>query len=120
MLSAGASEADGQIAFPFRNKMRVREKTHVEYQVRVVGHAVPVPETYARNEDRVMAARLVFEAIGQVRTQLVNVELRSVDHHVGERAQGSQVPPLRRERGFHGGVGAERVRAASLAEAPQQ
>src|SRR6266852_1174701 len=61
-----------------------------------------------------MAARLLFEAIGQVRAQFVNIELRSIDDHVRQRAQRAQVPSLRRQRSLYRGVGAERRQPLQL------
>src|SRR5208282_1605893 len=101
VLSAGASEADGQVALALadvvrqqvdqqfrdavnellrlrkrpdvfgdagmpsrqpaelRYEMRIREKAHIEYQVGIFRQAVFVSETHARDQDRLLAPRLL-------------------------------------------------------------
>src|SRR5208283_2239826 len=50
----------------------------------------------------------------------MNVELRSIDHQVGDGADGPQMPSLRAQGSPHGGARSQRVRAARLAKAAKQ
>ena len=63
---------------------------------------------------------MLFELLGHVRAQLVNVELGGIDHQVGNRANRLQMAPLRPQRSLHRSVNAQRVRPAGFAEAAQQ
>src|SRR5580698_4934810 len=116
MLSAGASETDGEVALAFANvvwqkvdqkfrdavdellclrkrpdvfgdagmasceraelgnKMRVREKAHIEDKVGIVGQSVFVSKAHAGDENRLLRAGVLFEAVGQVRAQFVDIK----------------------------------------------
>src|SRR5438874_467361 len=81
-----------------RNKMRVRQKTHIEYQVGIVRHSVLETETDARNKDR-LAARAFLKLVNNVRAQFVDVELRGVDDHIRKVAQEIKPLAFRADRG---------------------
>src|ERR1039458_7238363 len=125
VLSAGASEADGQVTLALANvvrqqvdqqlgdainellrlrkrpdvfrdpripsrqptklghEVRIGQKAHIKHQVGIFRYAVFVSETHARDQNGLLAPRLLFEAVGQVRPQFMNIELGSVDDQVG-------------------------------------
>ena len=64
--------------------MRIRKKAHVENQIGIRRNAVPKAKADHRNEQRALAGFL--KAIDDELTQLVDVEFRGVDDHVGEAA----------------------------------
>ena len=66
--------------------MRIGKKTHVEHQVGIRGNAVVIAKADDRNEHRALVG--ILEALGDEVAQFVNVELRGVDDHVGELADG--------------------------------
>jgi hypothetical protein len=88
----------------FGNEVRIGKETHVEYQVGVLGNALPESEAHAGNQD-VFVGRLLLKTLGDMRTQLVNVEFRSVDNEIGDRSNGAEVAAFGFERRFYGGIG---------------
>ena len=95
--------------------MRIREKAHVEDQVRIRGNPVAKTETDDRNQQR--AAARILKAINNDLAQLMNVESCGVDDDIGEPADRSHSPPLRTNSLGDGAPLAERVRTPRLAEA---
>src|ERR1700722_5016780 len=116
----GDSRMPSREGAKLRHKMRVRQKAHVEHQVGVVGHSVFESEADTGNKNCLLRTGCVLEAVGQVRAQLVDVELRGVDDQIGKGANGTQMTALGRQRGAHSGANSEGMRAARLAEAAEQ
>jgi len=77
------------------HEMRVGQEAHVKHQVGVVGNSVFESKADAGNQNRLPAFGSLFEAVGQVRTQLVNVEPGGINHQVGQGTNCVQVPTLR-------------------------
>src|ERR1700675_4502407 len=71
-------------------------------------------EAHTGNKD-VPALFFFLEQLEDMRSQFVNVELRSVDDQVGDGADVLQVPAFRSERRLDRSVVVQRMRAASLA-----
>ena len=69
------------------NEVRIGQEAHVEDQVSVFGHALAKAETHARNQG-ILVAFAALEALRQHSTQFVNIELRGVDHQIGQRLTG--------------------------------
>src|SRR5437868_2214397 len=101
------------------HEMRIGEKAHIEDQVGIFGNSVLEAEADAGDQD-VFVTGFFLEAFGKVRAQFVHVEFRGIDHPVGDGADGLKPAALGTQRGAHGRVRAERMRAASLTEAPNQ
>ena len=78
--------------------MRVRQETYVEYQVRIVGHAVFESEADERDKNR-LAAGTLLKLVDNMRAQLVDIELRRVDDHVSQVAQEIEPLAFRADRG---------------------
>src|SRR6516225_2822676 len=68
----------------FRHKMRIGQKPHIKHQVGIGRHAELVAETYQRHEQR--RGALALEPGVDEMPQFVHIELRGIDHHVGELA----------------------------------
>ena len=85
--------ASGQRA-KLGHEMRIGQKAHIEDQVGIVRQAVFVSEAHARDQNRLLAPRLLFEAVGQVRPQFVDIKFGSVDDQVGNFANRPQMPPF--------------------------
>ena len=77
----------------FRDEMRVRQEADIKNQVSVIGNTVPEHEADARNQN-ISALFFFLKQLVNVRAQLMNVELRSVDHQVSNGANGTQAAAL--------------------------
>src|SRR5947207_11261771 len=95
--------------------MRVRQKTHIEYQVGIVRHSVLETETDARNKDR-LAAWAFLKLVNNVRAQFVDVELRGVDDHIRQVAQEIKTISFRADIGGDRKALAERVGSERVAD----
>src|SRR5208282_6489836 len=98
-----------------QDEVRVRQKPHVENKVRIGGNSVAEPEAYHRNKQR-PAAR-VLKAIDDELAQFVNVEFRRVDNDVREAPDRGHPAAFSANAFGDRSAVAERMRAASLAEA---
>src|SRR5215469_2264599 len=101
-----------------RNKMRIRQETHVKDEVRLRWDSVAEAKADQRNEHG--AASRLLEAVHNKLAQLVHVELCRVDNHVGKAADGGHAAALFPNPFGYGKSVAERMRAASLTEASQK
>src|ERR1017187_4974315 len=101
-----------------RHKVRVGQKAHVEHQVGLCRNAVLEAEADRRN-GQVARARASLKLRQNVRAQLVYVELRRVQHHVGDVADG--VEPLAfGAYALRHGLAAHRVRPPRLGKPAHQ
>ena len=69
-----------------RNEMRVGKKAHVKDEIRIRRNAIAIAEANNRYEQRPRIR--IFEARGDEVAKLVHVELRGIDDHIGELADG--------------------------------
>src|SRR5690349_23265271 len=99
-----------RIAASQRSKLRhevwVRKKAYVKNQVRILRHPVAEPEADT-GDHQVFTGLLLLEPLRDVGTQFMHVELRSVDHQIGQRPDRSKVFAFRRQRGFYGRIGSQ-------------
>ncbi len=110
--------APGQRA-EFWNEVRVGQEAHVEDQVSVLRNSLTESETHARHQDALFR-RFFLKALGDMRSQLVNIELGSVDHEIGSLANRAQMAAFGLERRFYRRVRAQGMRAARLTESADQ
>src|ERR1700678_3373234 len=78
-----------------RNEVRIGEKTHIEYQVSIVGQSVLVSKTHTGYEDCLLAAGVLLKAVRQMRPQFMHIKFGSVDYQIGDCPNRPQMPPLR-------------------------
>src|SRR6478735_6376492 len=76
-------------------------------------------EADARNQDALLGGMLL-EALVDVSTQFVDVELGRINDEVGEATDCAEVTALFFQRRLHWRVGTERMRAACFTEPTQQ
>ena len=102
-----------------RNEMRIRQKAHVEHQVRVGRNTIAKSE--ADNGNQQWPAAGILKSVNDELAQLVNVELRGVNDDVGEatdrapcRWRSNRIPWAIES------VLAQRMRTARFAEATKQ
>ena len=74
----------------FGDEMRVGQEADIEHQVGVFGNALTKSETHARDQNALFRG-LLFETLGDVSAEFVNVELGSVDDEIGDSANGAQM-----------------------------
>src|SRR5579864_9561907 len=86
------------------NEVRVGEEANVEDQVGIFGNSFAETEADTGNE-KTLFRRLLLKTLRDVSAQFVNVELRSVDHEIGQAADTAEMAALFFERGFHRAVG---------------
>jgi len=106
------------VAAQGRDEMRVWQKAHVENQVGVGGHAVLVAK--ANDGDQHGAVVGILEALGNKVTEFMDVELRGVNHHIGQLADGLHERALVAQTFANGQSFAEGVRPARLAIAAEE
>src|SRR5271168_5598349 len=94
-----------------RHKVGIGQKTDIKNQVGIVRHAVFVSKAHDRNQNRLLRSRLLFEAVGQVRPQLMNVKFRRVNDQIRNLAERSKMAPLGAERSTHRSARSQRMRA---------
>src|ERR1700722_1847074 len=99
--------------------MRIRKEANVEEQIGVVWPSMLEAEADAGHED-VLVRLLFMKAFGDVRPQFMDIEPGGIDDQVRHGADGTQVAALGGQRRLHRRVCSERMRPASLAEAPQK
>ena len=100
------------------HKVWIWEKAHVENEVGIRRDAELISETDDGNEHGTRVG--ILEALGDKVTKFVDVELRRVDHQVGELADGRHERPLMAQTFANGKSLAERMRAAGLAVAAEE
>src|ERR1700734_2465449 len=98
--------------------MWIRQKAHVEYEVRIRGNSIAKSKAHHGHHQR--TASWILEALDDELAQLVNVELRGVDHHVGHATDRRHSPALLANALEHRYAAAQRMRAARFAEASGQ
>src|SRR6202451_4867578 len=99
--------------------MRIRQKAYVKHQIRIFRNPMPEPETHARNQN-VIARLLLLEALRDMRSQFVDVELRSIDYQIRHGPNAPQMLTLGGQRWLPRGFGAQRMRTPGLTETAQQ
>ena len=82
------------------DEVRVGQKSDVEDEVGVLGHALTKSEAHAGDQDAFFRG-LFLESLGDVGAKLVNIELGSVDDEIGDGADRCEVAAFRFERGFY-------------------
>ena len=102
-----------------RDEMRIRQKAHIGHHVGVLWKALPESEANTGNE-QVLLRGLFLKALSDVSAQFVDIELGSIDHEVGHGTDCTQVTAFCLKSRLHRRVGAQRVRAACLTEAPHE
>src|SRR5579864_6765349 len=102
-----------------RHEVRIRQEANIKDEVGVLGNALPETEADAGDQNALLR-RLLMKAFVNMRAEFVHVEFRSVDDKIREPANCSEVTTFLFQSGFHGCVGAERMRTAGLAESAQQ
>src|SRR5581483_2599044 len=100
------------------NVIRVRQESHVEDQIAIRVHAVPIAEAGNVHHDLRLLA-LPAKLLADELAQLVDRELRGVDDQIGHRADRRQLPALGQDTPANRLILAQRVGPARLAEAPQ-
>src|SRR4051812_41580759 len=95
--------------------MRIRQEAHIEYQIGVVGHSVLESKADARDQNGLIA-RAFLKLLDNVRTKLVDVELRCIDNYVSQVAQEIELRPLCAYCIRYRRCLAERMRPARLAK----
>src|SRR5581483_11827044 len=104
----------------FGNKVRIRQKANIKYQVGIAGHAVLETEAYTGNENVVAAAFPILKLFQDMRSQFMDIELGGIDDHVSQIADEIELFALRTDGGCNGRTFAERMRSPRLAEAPHE
>ena len=99
--------------------MRVRQEADIEDEVGIVGNTLSVSETHGGDKDA-LAGRGRLEAFDDVGPQFVDGELGGVHDDVCLGADGREDLALELDGRFHGLLGAQRVRTASLTETANQ
>src|SRR5690348_9871196 len=103
-----------------RHEVRVRQKTNIEYQIGIAGHAVLEAEAHAGNENAVAAAFPILKLFEDVGAQLVDVELGCINDDVGQIADEIELFALRTNGRRNRRTLAQRMRPSRLAEAPHE
>src|SRR5580658_7382053 len=104
----------------FRHKMWIGQKANIEYEIGIVRQAVLITETHAGYEDRLLATGVLLEAVGQVGAQFMDIEFRSVNDQVSERANRLEMAAFSAQRCADRRTRSQRMRPAGLAKPPQQ
>src|SRR3954464_7569129 len=102
-----------------RDEVRIRQEAHIEDEISIVRNALAVSEADCRDEDT-FPGSCGLKTFNDVRAQLVHGELRGIDNDVCFRADRRKDPALELDSGFDRLLGAERMRAAGLAEAADE
>src|SRR5215472_9058514 len=103
----------------FRYKVWVGQEANVKDQVRVLRDAMFKAKADARYQD-VLAGLFLLKGLDDVGPQLMHIEFRGVDHHVGYSADLPQGPALGCQGRADRGVNAKGMRSSGLTEATQQ
>src|SRR3984957_2497860 len=102
-----------------RNVVGIRQETHVEHQVAIRWHAMPVPEAVDIDPYAALVAAAA-EFLPDYFAQLVHVELGSVNDVIRHAADRRQQLALRPEAFLHRPLGTQRMRTPRLAESARQ
>src|SRR5262249_38073230 len=102
-----------------RNKVRIRKKADVKYQVSIVRHPSLVAKTHTGNQN-ILLALARSEFVSYVGPQLVNVEFGTVNHDVRQCANGLELPAFLGQSRPDCAFLPQRMRATRFTEATQQ
>src|SRR5256885_1861403 len=98
--------------------MRIGKKPNIENQISIGGNAIAISEADDGDEHRALVG--IPETLGDKVAQLMDIELRRIDDHVSEFADGLHHVAFLAEALAHGDVFAHRMRAARLAVASEE
>src|ERR1700735_679703 len=99
-----------------RNKVRVRKKAYVEYQIRIGWNSVAESETHNRDEQRPPSR--VLKAVNYELPQFMHVEFRGVDYSARKPPNRRHPPALFAYSFGNGSVTPQRMRSPRLAKTP--
>jgi hypothetical protein len=102
-----------------RHKMWVRQKPHIEYQIGLRRHPIFEPEAIGRDHQALIAL-VAFELRVDVRAKIVHIELRRIQHDIGDIPNRIQPLALCADRFHHRIASSHRMRPPRLREAPNQ
>src|SRR5580692_8099277 len=99
--------------------MWVREEAYIEHQVSLSGHTVLEPKAVGR-DDEPLVTLFAFELRGDACAKIMHVELRRIEHDIGDVADRVEPFSLRANRLHHCIAAPHRMRPPGLGEAPDQ